>query len=301
MNSSTATCTHPECAMPSLEQKDVCIFHEKRAGKTREELRQGIEIHTAMRKKKIINGYFQGADFSQLTIFEKNFFECDLRDASFYGARLRKIGFDFSQLDRADFQEIILERIDLRRVLSAEEILLYHAILDRVFLPPLKTLGIKNIYEYGPHKDPHKALDVYQKLRETYKSQGELIDSGICFEKEMDKRREVGGWKEKLWLSILWVLCGYGERPGRAFASFLVTIVVFAVIYMNLSLINVDGTILRYDFGNALYFSVVTFTSLGYGDIRPTGIAKMFAGIEALLGIFLISLFVFVFCRKMVR
>ena len=157
------------------------------------------------------------------------------------------------------------------------------------------------MYEYGVHQDPQKALDVYQKLRETYKVQGELIDSGICFEREMDKRREFGGWKEKLWLSVLWVLCGYGERPGRVFASFLVTIVLFALIYMNLSLVNVDGATLRYDFGNALYFSVVTFTSLGYGDIRPIGFAKMFAGIEALLGIFLISLFVFVFCRKMVR
>lgn len=301
MTAKTKPCAHPECSMPSLEGKDVCIFHEQRAGKTREELGAGLEMYTDMRKKKIVGGYFYKADFSQLTIFEKNFFECDLREASFYGARLRKIGFDFSQLDGADFQEIILERIDLRRVTSAKDILLYHAILDRVFLPPLKTLGVKNVYDYGKSRDPSKALDVYQKLRETYKSQGELIDSGICFEREMDKRREVGNWKETLWLSILWVLCGYGERPGRAFASFLVTIFLFALIYMNLSLVNVDGTILHYDFGNALYFSVVTFTSLGYGDIRPTGIAKMFAGMEALLGIFLISLFVFVFCRKMVR
>jgi hypothetical protein len=58
---------------------------------------------------------------------------------------------------------------------------------------------------------------------------------------------------------------------------------------------------IRGDFWQALYFSVITFTSVGYGDIQPIGITRAFASIEALLGIFLISLFVFVFCQKMVR
>lgn len=294
-------CIHSGCAMPSLRTQEVCLFHEVRVAKTREELAQAFTLYTKLGKKKIVGGYFRDADFSQLTIFEKNFFECDCTNASFSGARLRKIGFDFSLLDGVDFQNIILERVDLRRVHSAKDVLLYHAILDRVFLPPLSVLGQKNIYEYGAHRDPSKALDVYQKLKEAYKKQGEQIDSGICFEREMDKRREVGSFKERYWLAILWLLCGYGERPGRVFASFLITIFGFALLYMNTSLISVDGSTLKGDFGNALYFSVVTFTSLGYGDIRPVGIAKLFAGFEALLGIFLISLFVFVFCRKMVR
>ena len=294
-------CIHSECMMPSLIGRDVCIFHEQRLGKKREELEQAFALYTKLGQKKIIEGYFREADFSNLTIFEKNFYLCDCTNASFYGARLRKIGFDFSLLDGVDFQEIILERVDLRRVRSAKNVFFFHAILDRVLLPSLQVLGVKNIYDYGEHYDSNKSLDVYQKLKEAYKKQGELFDSGLCFEKEMDKRREVGTRKERYWLSILWVLCGYGERPARVFASFLITILGFALIYMNLSLVSVDEGILHYDFGNALYFSVVTFTSLGYGDIRPVGMAKLFAGVEALLGIFLISLFVFVFCRKMVR
>jgi hypothetical protein len=144
-------------------------------------------------------------------------------------------------------------------------------------------------------------LDVYQQLKETYKQQGHLIATGICFELEMDRRRETGALKEKIWLSILWLLCGYGERPERAFVGFITTIVIFAGMYYQLTLIGPENTIIHNDFGNALYFGVVTFTSLGYGDIRPTGFVKGFARIEALMGIFLISLFVFVFCRKMVR
>lgn len=55
------------------------------------------------------------------------------------------------------------------------------------------------------------------------------------------------------------------------------------------------------NFLNSLYFSVVTFTTLGYGDILPIGISKLFAAIEALLGGFILALFVVTFVKKMTR
>jgi hypothetical protein len=38
-------------------------------------------------------------------------------------------------------------------------------------------------------------------------------------------------------------------------------------------------------FGNSVYFSVVTFTSLGYGDIIPVGYGKVLAAVEVVLGL----------------
>ena len=38
-----------------------------------------------------------------------------------------------------------------------------------------------------------------------------------------------------------------------------------------------------------LYFSLVTYTSLGYGDIAPLGPARLLAGIESLIGLGLIA------------
>jgi len=43
---------------------------------------------------------------------------------------------------------------------------------------------------------------------------------------------------------------------------------------------------------NALYFCVITFSSLGYGDIAPTGFGKVIASIEVLSGLVLIAVFV---------
>jgi hypothetical protein len=45
-------------------------------------------------------------------------------------------------------------------------------------------------------------------------------------------------------------------------------------------------------FPDALYFSIVTMTSLGYGDIVPAGAGKIIASIEVLSGIMLVAVFV---------
>lgn len=43
------------------------------------------------------------------------------------------------------------------------------------------------------------------------------------------------------------------------------------------------------DFGEAVYFSFVTFTTLGYGDITLQGPERMLTGIESLNGVLLIG------------
>lgn len=54
-------------------------------------------------------------------------------------------------------------------------------------------------------------------------------------------------------------------------------------------------------FLKTLYFSVVTFTTLGYGDLVPVGPSRVIAAIEAFTGSFTLALFVVVFVKKMTR
>ena len=50
---------------------------------------------------------------------------------------------------------------------------------------------------------------------------------------------------------------------------------------------------LQGNFGRMLYFSAVTITTVGYGDVIPlTGAARFFAAFEATLGIILLGLFI---------
>jgi hypothetical protein len=64
---------------------------------------------------------------------------------------------------------------------------------------------------------------------------------------------------------------------------------------------NMDVMQNTYTFMLALYYSVVTFTTLGYGDITPFGISRLFAAFEAFVGSFTIALFVVVFVKRMTR
>jgi hypothetical protein len=55
-------------------------------------------------------------------------------------------------------------------------------------------------------------------------------------------------------------------------------------------------------FWSALYFSVITFTTLGYGNIRPTaGLSSGLTAAEAVLGGIMMALTVLVIGRKFMR
>jgi hypothetical protein len=56
------------------------------------------------------------------------------------------------------------------------------------------------------------------------------------------------------------------------------------------------------DLGNSLYFSAITFSTVGYGDFHPTNtIGKVLAASEGLLGIFFTGLFLVTFVKKFAR
>lgn len=60
-------------------------------------------------------------------------------------------------------------------------------------------------------------------------------------------------------------------------------ILVFSVLYRNVGLLS-EGKIIRPSLLDAIYFSSVTFSTLGYGDFAPHPSARMIAATQALLG-----------------
>ncbi len=60
-------------------------------------------------------------------------------------------------------------------------------------------------------------------------------------------------------------------------------IVVFALVYTEFGIMDSNSIVIK-DFVSALYFSIVTWTTLGYGDFKPTADVRFYAAAEALLG-----------------
>jgi hypothetical protein len=116
---------------------------------------------------------------------------------------------------------------------------------------------------------------------------------------------------EWLWSKLIDMLCGYGENAARVIGFSILVTLTSATFYFLLGLRGHNGLIVfdsELDFQNnmfrfleCLYFSVITFTTTGYGDFSPVGLSRLVAVIEAFTGAFSISLFVVVFVRKMTQ
>lgn len=125
-------------------------------------------------------------------------------------------------------------------------------------------------------------------------------------------------WKKRFWqartsapLGWLYYLIGrgifgYGEKLWRVVAAAAVVVFVCAGAFTFVGVRdtgrNGSGDVeVVHSFTDALYFSVVTFTTLGYGDMQPLPDWRWLAATEAALGACLIAAFVVVLSRKFVR
>jgi tetratricopeptide (TPR) repeat protein len=106
--------------------------------------------------------------------------------------------------------------------------------------------------------------------------------------KERQRKIHLGtGRRGAATLYWLWrVTSGYGESLLQWVASTVVVLSAFAILYSSLGLIAPCS-----DWIDPFYFSVVTFTTLGYGDLHPVGIlGKLLASAESMSGLIMFGL-----------
>ena len=198
----------------------------------------------------------------------------------------------------------------------------------------------------GQIPTPLRARNVYTSLKNNFRSIGEYSDERWARKKErkMERKRlyrvaiytdrysdalALERWRpadqDKLYESrpetfVKWLyrwfltVFGYGESPATFLAMSVITVTVFAFLFMFtgfeystlettvrrsmvFSLDELPGTI--EDFMTSLYFSIVTFTTLGYGDAHPVKVTRFLASTEALLGFVFYSSFVASFIKRL--
>ncbi|WP_026476807.1 potassium channel family protein [Alkaliphilus transvaalensis] len=97
----------------------------------------------------------------------------------------------------------------------------------------------------------------------------------------------------------------FGMNPIRIGGSMFLVILLFGIIYAFCPYIEFAGTNMHADILSklyeSLYFSGITFLTIGYGDIQPIGLTRILTIIEGFLGLFLMSYFVVAFSRKVIR
>ncbi|SFC29336.1 Ion channel [Marinospirillum celere] len=79
-----------------------------------------------------------------------------------------------------------------------------------------------------------------------------------------------------------------GPQIGKMLLAVYVSIFGFATLYRQSGL--VESGVVTHEPWDALYFSIVTWTTLGYGDFQPVETVRLLAALQAMLGTLFIPL-----------
>lgn len=240
------------------------------------------------------------SDFYRADMRLAHLFNANLKGASLMKADLRRANLHCANLEGANLLGTRLEEARLDNVHWG-----HYVMQENLARSATKKAEQLDYFE--------QAEEVYRNLRRVLETEGLFEQAGYFFRREMVMRRMQMPLLStpRLISKLVDLFCGYGERPLRVISFSIALILGFALLFFINGVTDRDQLLQLsfsaslqdnlYAFTNCLYFSVVTFTTLGYGDITPVGINRLFAATEAFLGSFTLALFVVVFVKKMTR
>jgi uncharacterized protein YjbI with pentapeptide repeats len=257
--------------------------------------------------------HFDSAEFSGE---EVNFYYSEFFKKILFGRTIFKAKANFTAVD---LRKCIFRELDLRNVdFSLLEWNWKYRLGNETGLE--KTLEELNEKK---QKFYFFTSEIYRQLKVQFHTKRDFAKAGMFHFREQECKRKACKLPQEFFRWIfLWILrlsCGYGEKLGNVGLSSVALVFIFGIIYMFLGLHNTDqnesllfqysfqtstttslGAILK-DFWTSLVFSVKGFFPLWrfqqYKVVRD--FANLVAGIEFLLGAFMVGLFVYVFRRRM--
>ncbi|MCG9753047.1 potassium channel family protein [Vibrio brasiliensis] len=166
-----------------------------------------------------------------------------------------------------------------------------------------------------------KKVTMLRKARLQHHTSGDNKNTSRLFILENEEERMRTKSKSKFFYKYL---SNYGESPALVACWMLGVILLWSFIYYSFDINiptqttficsdqSVNGSSLCLEQGNVpegkanfltyIYFSTVTFTTLGYGDYSPLeGWSRFFASFQAIIGLILSSLFIVTFVRRFSR
>ena len=237
-----------------------------------------------------------GADLSRVNLASADLEECHLLKCDLTGARLW-----YAFIKNANLAESNLQEVDFLKA-SLSCVKLWHVKLEKA-----KLLTRHNFIGRDPidEKGALSASEAYRNIKQYFITSGRYDDaSWASFKERQLERKHLFQNKKLSYIPslLMALLCGYGEKPYRVIASSFAIVFLYSLIYFLLNILNVPqdyaaGSLNVWDY---IYFSIVTFTTLGFGDLTPklTPFFQMLTCSEAFVGAFMMGLFVFTLARK---
>lgn len=260
-------------------------------------------IHTdlslaSLENASLTNADLRGAELYGTNLSGANLFNADFRGAKLYGANLNGVkNLRYAMFDSVVVEEVVGDRL-VREGKFEEAIESYNRAIDVYLL--LKKLFTENgVYDTAATYSIGEWRVRGKIQRIGYKAIGSKhVKSFLPIGARLRKRwvAMIEGYARWLFNRFLYHTSSYGESPLRVFLTTLVVVFLYAVLYWFLGAVEGASTFLE-----NLYFSLVTFTTVGYGDYVPKTSYHLLAVSEAFLGAFMMAFFVVVLSRKLIR
>ncbi len=278
-------------------------------------MREGLFIRANLGNARLSYSNLEGANFAFANLENAYLSQCNLNGARFTGARLFNTKFRDNNfagvigLDKERFKGLRWGWLPIHRMLEAYPD--QCSVMYRSLASHFSSLGLFDDASWATYRAfvmRHRGLT--QRLSKTKLWADQLVlammNDNVLANKLMQSFPGISGRKRSFrliaarvvtvfeWIKslLLGMVVGYGEKPLRVLGNALFTILLYAMVYKYFGAIN-DRS-----FESCLYFSAITFTTVGYGDFAPHGIFRLIAASEALTGIVLSGLFLFCLGRR---
>lgn len=240
--------------------------------------------------------------FEDVSLNNARFIRCSLGLSSFVDAYLQGVEVVGCDMHGCTFTRSILQKMRFERT-ALRYSTWTGCSIDVTAFPD--ELDEEREGKYGA------ARDIYKALRLDLNAAGDAAGaSWAAYRQQRLDRRDLknkGATARYVLSLVLDWLWGYGERPLRLLFFSLVFCLLWACLYFVTGL-NVGGECVAawsvadpfHHLFQCLYFSFVTFTTLGYGDLSPCTVAgRALAMVQAFSGVFIMGLFVSANVRKL--
>lgn len=318
-------CGGVKCRFKSMRGSSFCFWHNPQAAKTGPLV--GPLLARLVSRNVNLEGFelagvdlecrrLSGALMIHVNLEGAHLFKTHLEGAHLFGASLRgaslfKALLDGANLRTADVTDANLLGASLRDTKLEGLVIGPHTMVANERTGDVASRGRKR---EEASRAWQEAEEIYLSLLNNNKAAGRHEEASEIFYRLMVVKRKlmprgsVHRWGSK----FMDLICGYGERPGRVILAGMALIFVSALFFFAFGVrTGADSTVVfdasasaeanGRSFMTCLYFSIITMTTTGYGDVTPTDATRLFAASEAFAGAFLMAVFVLVFGRKMMR
>lgn len=155
-----------------------------------------------------------------------------------------------------------------------------------------------------PPCDLERAFRMYRRAIAAYEQCGLFAEARELAYRQMYIKMRRGAelglrlsQRMELWLH--WRIAGFGFRPLRVIGTAAVLVLGFGVLFWAINGVHHTAGTERVDLWQSIYFSGITFATVGYGDFVPAEGARFLALVEGFIGAFTMGLFVAVLANRL--